>query len=357
MLILLKGKNMNKKVFHLVSSVVISGFIVSHAAVSAEGISVNLGDALSVNINDGISVRVGEKVPVNVENQKDAVTDNVNISVGDIGVSVIDNESSVGISNSNKKDSLRSSAIYSNMELKKNDFSYQNLAHADFSNATLYKVNFSGANLVGANFESTDLKKVNFSGANLTGANFVNATFKKCNLLGAIVDGTNFTNVDFGKSKISGVDFSRSTMENINMNDVNLSGTTSLSSSNIEIILTNKDYKMPKVNLDIRFSHDSDHVKAHSMRQLDELAKALQSRALIGKKIIIEGHTDSDGSNEYNLDLSQRRANNIVNILVNKYGIVSSRLVAKGYGESTPIYSNKSRFGKSANRRVTVALP
>lgn len=67
----------------------------------------------------------------------------------------------------------------------------------------------------------------------------------------------------------------------------------------------------------------------------------------------ISGHTDSVGSKELNLALSQKRAEKIKELLVNE-GCKSSRLVAKGYGETKPLASNRTRKGRKANRRVEI---
>jgi len=69
----------------------------------------------------------------------------------------------------------------------------------------------------------------------------------------------------------------------------------------------------------------------------------------------IEGHTDSDGSDKLNQKLSENRAAAVVNYLVTN-GIDSNRLSSAGYGESTPIDTNKTKAGKANNRRVEVKL-
>ena len=68
-------------------------------------------------------------------------------------------------------------------------------------------------------------------------------------------------------------------------------------------------------------------------------------------RIEVAGHTDSDASEEHNLDLSQRRAEAVVDYLVDK-GVERSRLIAKGYGEGSPIDTNETDEGKANNRRV-----
>ena len=69
----------------------------------------------------------------------------------------------------------------------------------------------------------------------------------------------------------------------------------------------------------------------------------------------IEGHTDSDGKDAANQTLSEDRAGAVKNYLLEN-GIAASRLTSKGFGESTPIDSNKTKAGKANNRRVEVKL-
>jgi len=66
----------------------------------------------------------------------------------------------------------------------------------------------------------------------------------------------------------------------------------------------------------------------------------------------ISGHTDSVGSNAFNQKLSQRRADSVKKYIVEKYGIDSGRIAAKGYGETKPIATNKTKAGKAKNRRI-----
>ena len=72
---------------------------------------------------------------------------------------------------------------------------------------------------------------------------------------------------------------------------------------------------------------------------------------------IIEGHTDSNGSDDYNQGLSKRRAETVKMALISKYGINPNRLTAVGYGESRPIATNETSDGRYTNRRVMVVIP
>ena len=71
-------------------------------------------------------------------------------------------------------------------------------------------------------------------------------------------------------------------------------------------------------------------------------------------KVIIEGHTDSRGTAEYNQQLSERRANAVRTHLVQRLLVSPQRLQAVGYGESRPAYSNETKTGRALNRRVVL---
>ena len=71
--------------------------------------------------------------------------------------------------------------------------------------------------------------------------------------------------------------------------------------------------------------------------------------------IEIGGHTDSVGSSESNQVLSEKRANSVVQFLIDK-GLETSRITSKGYGEEVPVESNDTAAGRSVNRRVEFKL-
>jgi outer membrane protein OmpA-like peptidoglycan-associated protein len=101
----------------------------------------------------------------------------------------------------------------------------------------------------------------------------------------------------------------------------------------------------------INFDVDSAELRRDAIPALNQILEALQSNQ--GRSVTIEGHTDSDGSDERNLDLSQRRAQAVVDWLVRE-GIAADRLVPAGKGEAQPIAGNGTSAGKAANRRVEV---
>ncbi|MCA9513541.1 MAG: OmpA family protein [Myxococcales bacterium] len=100
----------------------------------------------------------------------------------------------------------------------------------------------------------------------------------------------------------------------------------------------------------VYFVTDSVAINKIAAPVLDEIAQILLANPWI-TKLRIEGHTDSEGTDEYNRDLSQRRTESIVDYFVEK-GVARERLEAIGYGESRPVATNTTPYGRSKNRRI-----
>jgi outer membrane protein OmpA-like peptidoglycan-associated protein len=88
--------------------------------------------------------------------------------------------------------------------------------------------------------------------------------------------------------------------------------------------------------------------------KLDDVAKAL-SEEDPNSKMVVEGHTDSQGQPSFNQDLSQKRADAVRTYLVSR-GISSDRITAQGYGLARPIADNASPEGRANNRRVEIVV-
>ena len=108
----------------------------------------------------------------------------------------------------------------------------------------------------------------------------------------------------------------------------------------------------PKIDLEIQFDYNSADIRPSSMPAVQELGKALSNASLKGSTFIVAGHTDAIGSEAYNQDLSERRADTIKRYLTEKYGINGSELVTVGYGKSKPKDPNAPL--DPINRRVQV---
>jgi outer membrane protein OmpA-like peptidoglycan-associated protein len=104
----------------------------------------------------------------------------------------------------------------------------------------------------------------------------------------------------------------------------------------------------------IYFAVNKSIVQPSMRSRLTEIAGAL-ARSGSDSRILIEGHTDSDGSNEYNLELSSLRAEAVRSVLV-AGGVSPDRIETRGYGETRPIAPNTSASGKAQNRRVEIVI-
>ncbi|SNZ00003.1 OmpA family protein [Flagellimonas pacifica] len=103
----------------------------------------------------------------------------------------------------------------------------------------------------------------------------------------------------------------------------------------------------------VYFDTSRSDVKGTSAATLDKLAGIFKEYP--DSYILVEGHTDSAGSEEYNWKLSQQRAESVTKYLVAK-GISSGRFTTKWYGETQPRESNETSEGKAKNRRVELAI-
>jgi OmpA-OmpF porin, OOP family len=104
------------------------------------------------------------------------------------------------------------------------------------------------------------------------------------------------------------------------------------------------------VTYGIYFDVNKDVVKPESFGTLNDIAKILNEVPDVKVKIV--GHTDSDGSDAANLDLSKRRAASVKNELVKSFNVKGDRLVTDGMGESQPVAPNDTPSNKALNRRV-----
>nr|WP_244635964.1 OmpA family protein [Chthonobacter albigriseus] len=100
----------------------------------------------------------------------------------------------------------------------------------------------------------------------------------------------------------------------------------------------------------ILFDFDKATLKDESKPTLDEIAKLLTEDPDL--ELLVVGHTDSEGSFDYNLDLSNRRAAAVAAALVETYGIPQARLSSFGCSFAAPVASNADEAGRAKNRRV-----
>ena len=104
---------------------------------------------------------------------------------------------------------------------------------------------------------------------------------------------------------------------------------------------------------DVLFETDRADLKPQALEDLYPMVTFLRENP--ERHILIEGHTDSVGSESYNLDLSQQRATAVRNFLVHN-GISPERITARGYGKTYPVASNDTEAGRQQNRRVEMVV-
>ena len=108
------------------------------------------------------------------------------------------------------------------------------------------------------------------------------------------------------------------------------------------------------IDLNLEFDTNSDVIRASERPKIQEVVTFL--RQYPTTNAVLEGHTDSDGSQAYNQQLSERRARAVYNYLVQEANLAASRLSFVGYGETRPIASNETAAGKQRNRRVSAVV-
>lgn len=108
----------------------------------------------------------------------------------------------------------------------------------------------------------------------------------------------------------------------------------------------------PNIDLEITFDYNSANISAKSLPSVQALGRALTNPDLKGSTFVVAGHTDAAGSEGYNQDLSERRADSIKHYLMDNYHIASSDLVTVGYGKTKLKDPNQPMA--EVNRRVQV---
>ncbi len=109
-----------------------------------------------------------------------------------------------------------------------------------------------------------------------------------------------------------------------------------------------------EIDLHVEFDFDKDVVKTQYMPRIEAVADFMKKYPTTSTTL--EGHTDSIGTDAYNQGLSERRANSVRKVFVERFGIAGDRLKAIGYGESKPIADNKTAEGRERNRRTTAVI-
>ena len=120
-----------------------------------------------------------------------------------------------------------------------------------------------------------------------------------------------------------------------------------------EVERVNEGIKVTMKENMVNFAFNSSELSSATKTNLDKLAKVLVNNP--DTNINIYGHTDNKGTDAYNMTLSEKRANSVVNYLAS-HGVKRNRMFAKGMGESDPVATNETEAGRAENRRVEFAI-
>lgn len=118
--------------------------------------------------------------------------------------------------------------------------------------------------------------------------------------------------------------------------------------------VANLDNYRPVAETSVLFGFDKDNLTKKDKDALDQLASEIPNAK--GYIITVEGGTDSVGDKEYNYDLSERRANSVIQYLASKYNVPAHKIYLIGLGKDKPVDSNKTSSGRAKNRRVDIHL-
>lgn len=259
---------------------------------------------------------------------------------------------------------------FKNKDLSRGDFTNQDFSNVIFLNVDGSRADFSGANFSGAVFKNSNFARANFTGANLSNTKFVKVNLTRATMINscfsnANVINSNLTRVKLDKAVLIGTKFKNCELYRVSKKGAIYTGVSKCAeiqkqvSNKREILIKSSKIReallaKQAIDLTINFKFNSDKITGNAHKQIFEIAQALKSNKLANSKIQIQGHTDSQGSADYNFDLSNKRAISVMRELVYKDGFNSNKFLVKGYGESQPIASNMHEHGRSLNRRVTL---
>ena len=104
----------------------------------------------------------------------------------------------------------------------------------------------------------------------------------------------------------------------------------------------------------LTFDSGASQIRPESFDLLAKVEKAID--VFPRSELIIEGHTDSHGGDDFNQNLSQARAESVQQYMINAMRIPTYRLIATGYGETRPVASNETQSGRTRNRRIDIVI-
>jgi OOP family OmpA-OmpF porin len=112
--------------------------------------------------------------------------------------------------------------------------------------------------------------------------------------------------------------------------------------------------EVASMTLDILFGFDKSQVTPFHYAELQKASEFIERYPMY--KVVVEGHTDDQGPADYNQALSQRRADSVSKVLIDKYSVPASRIRSTGFGPTQPVASNATEEERVKNRRVEISI-
>ncbi|MFV2001271.1 MAG: pentapeptide repeat-containing protein [Acidimicrobiia bacterium] len=254
------------------------------------------------------------------------------------------------------------------------DMSGQVLDESDFRRADLRCASFEDAEITNADFTDADASAAIFDGATLTDPVFDSVSLFGTSFAGTTIDRGTFRNANLIGADLTGIVITGTRWVNtICPNGVNSdqAGGTCLGSRNAldlpEVAfdeISTDDITVRQgdgittytIATDVLFDFNSDTLTAEAEAKVLLVIMSIAERFTADDQIEVWGHADSIGEEGYNLELSQRRADNVAELMAADPALAGFNIEAIGLGESQPIASNSSADGRALNRRVEIVV-
>lgn len=260
------------------------------------------------------------------------------------------------------------------------DFMGQQVDSTDFSRQDLRCARFDGATVTGGDFTRVDASAAVFDGATLD-----EAVFDSTTLVGASFSGTVLQRVRFRNANLIGADITDAEFGNVRWTNTTCPNGVNSEAAGGTCLGSRTALDLPEVDFDeirdaditvrqgnglttytiandVLFEFDSDALTANAAAKLTEVVASIGDRFEPGVEIQVLGFADAIGEAAYNLDLSQRRADNVAAVLEADPALGGFTIVAVGLGERQPVAPNTNpdgsdnSEGRALNRRVEIVV-
>jgi outer membrane protein OmpA-like peptidoglycan-associated protein len=265
-----------------------------------------------------------------------------------------------------------------NMDLSRTNLVGADLSGTNLTNADLTDTDLSGADLGNAILNGADLLRAGLANAKLLGSSMVFTNLGYADLSFAHLTGANLRSAKLNSAKLRGADLTEADLSAAVMLDANIAGANlknakGLTQDQVDSAHGDQTTQLPRnilrppnwntlrsspapqynqkpvVLRGVHFDFNKSTIRPGDAAVLDEDADTLKANPNV--VVYVDGYSDSIGSKEYDLKLSERQVDSVINYLIAK-GISPSRLIPRGFGKTNFVAQNDTAEGRAQNRRV-----